>query len=78
MAKNPVARSRAARDQEETRNPSWFVPVMLGFIIVGLLWVIVFYISGASQFPIPNIGAWNIAIGFGIMFVGFLMTTRWK
>lgn len=77
MAKNSIARSRASRDQEESRNPSWFVPVMLGFIIVGLLWVIVFYISG-STLPIASIGAWNIAIGFGIMFVGFLMTTRWK
>jgi hypothetical protein len=28
--------------------------------------------------PIGAIGAWNIAVGFGIMFVGFLMTTRWK
>lgn len=77
MARNSIARSRASRDQEESRNPQWYVPVMLGFIIVGLLWVIVFYISG-SMLPIATIGPWNIAIGFGIMFVGFLMTTRWK
>ncbi|MES1169807.1 MAG: cell division protein CrgA [Leifsonia sp.] len=23
-------------------------------------------------------GSWNILIGFGIMFIGFLMTTRWR
>ena len=77
MARNSIARSRDTRDQEESRNPSWFVPVMLGFIVVGLLWVVVFYISG-SMLPIESIGPWNIAIGFGIMFVGFIMTTRWK
>ncbi|QCR18045.1 cell division protein CrgA [Agrococcus sp. SGAir0287] len=77
MARNSIARSRDARDQEESRNPSWFVPVMLGFIVVGLLWVVVFYISG-STLPIASIGPWNIAIGFGIMFVGFIMTTKWK
>ena len=77
MARNSIARSRDTRDQEESRNPSWFVPVMLGFIVVGLLWVVVFYISG-SMLPIESIGPWNIAIGFGIMFIGFIMTTKWK
>ncbi|WP_443027268.1 cell division protein CrgA [Sphingomonas sp. LR61] len=23
-------------------------------------------------------GSWNILVGFGIMFIGFLMTTRWR
>lgn len=71
------AKTRTARDYEESRNPAWFLPVMLGFILVGLLWVIVFYIS-KSTLPIESLGSWNIAIGFGIMFIGFLMTTRWK
>lgn len=71
------ARTREVRDHDESRNPSWFVPVMLGFMIVGLLWVLVFYIS-RSTLPIPSIGPWNIAVGFGIMFVGFIMATRWR
>ena len=77
MARNSIARSRDTRDQEESRNPSWYVPVMLGFIVVGLLWVVVFYISG-SMLPIESIGPGNIAIGFGIMIVGFILTTKWK
>ncbi|UUT34352.1 cell division protein CrgA [Microbacterium elymi] len=58
-------------------NAVWFKPIMIGLMLVGLVWVLVFYLSG-SQFPIPGIGAWNLAIGFGIAFVGFLMTTRWR
>ena len=50
---------------------------MLGLMILGLVWVIVFYLSG-SVWPIPGIGGWNLVIGFGIAFVGFLMTTRWR
>ena len=61
---------------EATPNPVWFKPIMLGLMILGLLWVIVFYLSG--QAPIPGIGGWNLVIGFGIAFVGFLMTTRWR
>jgi hypothetical protein len=58
-------------------NPVWFKPVMFGFMLIGLVWVIVFYISNATL-PVPSLGSWNIVVGFGIMFVGFLMTTRWR
>lgn len=58
-------------------NPVWFLPIMIGLMLVGLVWVLVFYLSN-SQFPIPGIGPWNLVIGFGIAFVGFLMTTRWR
>ncbi len=65
-------------DGEPAPNPVWFKPIMLGLMIIGLVWVIVYYLSGSSQFPIPGLGAWNLVIGFGIAFVGFLMTTRWR
>lgn len=62
---------------EETPNPVWFKPVMFGFMLLGLAWIIVFYVS-ESRFPIPEAGSANILIGFGIAFIGFLMTTRWR
>jgi len=55
----------------------WFKPIMLGLMILGLLWVIVFYLSNQAL-PVPGIGGWNLVIGFAIAFVGFLMTTRWR
>lgn len=58
-------------------NPVWFKPIMLGLMIIGLIWVLVFYLSN-SAYPIPGLDAWNLVIGFGIAFVGFLMTTRWR
>lgn len=64
-------------DQDAAPNPVWFKPIMIGLMLVGLLWVLVFYLS-EMRFPIPDIGAWNLVIGFGIAFVGFLMTTRWR
>jgi hypothetical protein len=64
--------------KDTTPNPRWFVPLMLGLMIVGLLWVVTYYISGVNQFPIPAIGRWNLAVGFGLMLSGFLMTTRWR
>ena len=62
---------------KETPNPVWFKPVMFGFMLVGLVWILVYYVS-QSSWPVPSIGPWNIMVGFGIMFIGFLMTTRWR
>ena len=58
-------------------NPPWFVPLMLGLMLVGLLWVVTFYVTN-SQYPIPNLGTPNLIIGFGLMISGFMMTTRWR
>ncbi len=66
---------RAERDAAP--NPVWFKPLMIGFMLLGLVWVLVFYLSN-QQFPIPGILGWNLVIGFGIAMVGFLMTTRWR
>jgi hypothetical protein len=41
------------------------------------VWILTYYVS-AGLFPIATLGAVNIVIGFGLMFVGFLMTTRWR
>jgi hypothetical protein len=64
-------------DKDSAPNPVWFLPIMIGLMLIGLVWVLVFYLSN-SQFPIPGIGAWNLVIGFGVAFVGFLMTTKWR
>lgn len=71
------ADSASSTPRDQAPNPVWFKPIMFGFMLVGLLWIITFYVS-AGLLPIPGINASNILIGFGLMFVGFLMTTRWR
>jgi hypothetical protein len=67
----------AAKAAPPKPNPRWFVPVMVGLLLIGLVWVVVFYVS-QQAYPIPKIHEWNLAIGFGIMLFGFGMTTRWR
>ncbi|MGV8852548.1 MAG: cell division protein CrgA [Rhodoglobus sp.] len=76
MARNSAENS-PSRPAEDAPNAVWFKPVMFGFMLIGLAWIIVFYVSN-QQLPIASLGSWNILVGFGILFVGFLMTTRWR
>ncbi|SDQ22885.1 cell division protein CrgA [Quadrisphaera sp. DSM 44207] len=59
-------------------TPRWWVPVMLGLMLAGLVWIVVFYLSGPASYPVPQIGAWNLAVGFALVLAGFAMTTRWR
>ena len=58
-------------------NPKWFVPIFALLLVVGLAWVVVNYVT-SGQYPIPAIRNWNLLIGFGLMFIGFVMTMWWK
>ena len=59
-------------------NPRWFVPLFCAFMIIGLIWCVVYYLSPSGSWPIPNIGAWNLGIGFALIMIGFLMTMGWR
>ncbi len=69
---------RTAQKPQLQTNPPWFVPVMVGLMVLGLLWVATYYISGIHEFPVPVLGRWNLGVGFALMMGGFLMTTRWR
>jgi len=58
-------------------SPRWFAPLMVSFMLVGLIWVVVYYVT-QTEYPIESIGNWNMAVGFGFIAVGFALSTRWK
>ncbi|WP_175957224.1 cell division protein CrgA [Schaalia sp. Marseille-Q2122] len=58
-------------------SPSWWAPLFSTLLILGLVWLVVYYISG-GLYPIPGVTWWNMIIGLGIMMAGFLMTLKWR
>jgi hypothetical protein len=58
-------------------TPRWWVVTMIGLMVLGLVWVVTFYLS-SSQYPVPGWHNWNLLAGFGLIIVGFAMTTRWR
>ncbi|MFD2675089.1 cell division protein CrgA [Gulosibacter bifidus] len=70
-------RASGRTEVAEDENPVWFKPIMFGFLILGFLWIIVYYLS-QGRMPIASIADWNILVGFGIALVGFLMMSNWK
>ena len=51
---------------------------MVAFFVVGLFWIVVCYIGGNDLPVMKSLGWINIIIGFGLIGVGFGMSTRWR
>jgi hypothetical protein len=55
----------------------WVAPLMLAFFLVGLAWIVTFYVT-QGDWPIGAFDNWNIVVGFGFIAGGFVVSTQWK
>ncbi len=71
-----------ARSAEQARmaqpSPRWYVVLMVALMLLGLLWIVVFYIAGEDIPFMAAMNSWNFAIGFGAMVAGLVMSMRWR
>ena len=71
-------RARDGRAKALQPSPRWYAPVMVGLMLLGLLWIVVYYVAGAQIPFMVSLQAWNFAIGFGAMVAGLIMSMRWR
>ena len=80
-SKEPAYTPPTAKTPETFKvgNPVWLAPAMVTMFILGLLWIVVFYLIG-SQVPLmSDLGnLTNVLIGFALIGIGFALATRWK
>jgi hypothetical protein len=53
---------------------------MLGCFLLGLVWIVVYYVT-SQDLSIPlirELGNYNLLVGIGFMAVGFVYATRWE
>ncbi|MFI7583824.1 cell division protein CrgA [Kocuria sp. M1N1S27] len=77
VAQELTERSRHGSPEAPAPTPTWYKVIMLGLLVVGLLWLIVYYLFQGA-YPVPGIGTWNIGVGLALMMAGLIMTTRWR
>jgi hypothetical protein len=63
-------------------SPAWYPIVMAVVLLLGLAYMVVYYLTSSGTDPhIPimaGLGSWNFAIGFGVMLLGLVMAVRWR
>ncbi len=73
-----VTAAAAARAHVAAPSSPVYIGIMLGLMILGLVWLVVYYLWGSSIPFMASLGNWNFAIGFVLMISGLLMTMRWR
>lgn len=58
-------------------SPRWLVPTMIAAFIIGLVWIVAYYVAPDAP-VISTLGWWNVIVGFGFFTVGFVLSTKWK
>ena len=65
------------RSAKKKVSPPWVGWSMLGCFMVGLVWLVLFYVTGGSL-PVKALSNWNLLIGFGFIIGGFGISTQWR
>ncbi|GAA1922023.1 cell division protein CrgA [Streptomyces sodiiphilus] len=83
--KNDAKKNDATSDKDKKKQTkidmgsgrNWVAPLMLALFVIGLAWIVVFYVTQGSL-PVDALGNWNIVVGFGFIAAGFVVSTQWK
>ena len=67
-----------ARSSARWGGGRWIAPAMCTCWVVGLLWIVTFYIAGDRIGVLRALGNWNLLIGMGLIALGFVFATRWE
>jgi len=60
-----------------TTSRRWVAPLMLTCWLIGLAWLVVFYIAGDKIPFMDDLGNFNLLIGMGLIAIGFVVSTQW-
>jgi hypothetical protein len=76
----PLALSSASAEPRRALAPSptWYPIVMVAILIVGLAYLVTYYLASDKVSFMNSLGAWNFGVGFGILVAGLIMAVRWR
>lgn len=73
-----VLPSSSTQAKRKGPSPVWYPAIMCALILVGLMYIVVNYLAGSDVPVMKDLGAWNFAVGFGLMVGGLGMAVRWR
>ena len=59
-------------------SPPWVGPLIVALLVVGLAWIVVYYVSENGVPGMSALGNWNLVIGFGLVIGGLTLATKWR
>ncbi len=63
---------------QTTKSEKLLAVVMAAFLLIGLAYIVVYYMAAESIPFMNSLGSWNFAVGFGFLIVGLGLAVRWR
>lgn len=70
--------ANTARAKAAGPSSPLYIGIMVGLMVLGLVWLVAYYLWGGSIPGISGLGNWNFGVGFALMIAGLVMTMRWR
>ena len=67
-----------ASSKKKGPSPVWVPALMLALMLIGVAWLVAFYIGGSDLPLIGGLNNYNLLIGFGFIVAGFALSTQWR
>jgi hypothetical protein len=59
-------------------SPRWVGFTVLALLLLGVVWLVVAYMTEGTVWIQEDLGNWNVAVGFGLIASGFALATQWR
>ncbi|HEX7354792.1 MAG TPA: cell division protein CrgA [Mycobacteriales bacterium] len=59
-------------------SPPWVGASILALFVIGIVYLVLYYVTGGGVLGQQHLHGWNILIGFGFIVAGFAMLTQWN
>lgn len=66
------------RSASKRGSAPWVGPVMLALFLIGIAWLVIYYMTSGDLLGFRTLGAWNLVVGFGFIIAGFGLATQWR
>lgn len=86
--KKQAAKDDRAAERAKQKTPAapgsrqWVLPAFITLGLLGVLWLVVFYITSAVGIQVPVMSdleqIWNVVIGMALLAGSFILATLWK
>lgn len=80
-ASSVASRTRPEPEPGAPTGNRYAAPLMIASAVIGLLWIVVFYVISGTDITIPvysDLGDWNIVIGMGFIVAAFGFAMKWE
>lgn len=74
----PVYTPPPTKSAKNMVSPAWVGPTIVVLFLIGVIWLVTYYVTNGGIIGQDWFGRWNVLIGFGFILGGFGLATQWK